>query len=703
MKGIAVCLGHSLKGGRHAGRVLGLVPALWLTAFLAQAQVVNPIMAPTQPNTSILGLATTTGVVHWKASPDECWREVTTMYPLENEQYEFMNLANPSMPCPTGYIPKVNQGYIWGQTLVSTIFNPSTKTTVNWGHIYFGTAPNGQCVTEGGITAATTPYENTYWACEFQDSAYAQYNGGPLPNNIADNRVPREYDYNIATQTLTEITPLLGGNPPPGYCGTPGPIVPPSVNPLCVDHLWLTLRGVRATTVYTDPVTNYTYVLVSGPALVAGNNALNYFAYDITPGSPTQNKWVGEYQLFGYNDQRHWVINNGVYYAPSGQAYSGGPGGHLLRYRGNFQDLPPLPTPSASNGYGQIPNCGTTYPFTEPTYACFAFEDVGDFDGVGTDAANSQGRIFVANWPEPGAPALYAGIWMSPVIPSGGLTSANAGQWTKIWNPSMYEADPVQAYAYATGALIDFGGYLYWGTMNVPYQTFFAWEKEYENLNGGVAPPQSLQQTAVADTFRAISLFRSNSLTTATPTVQLLYGYQSMDVFNYTTNTFTLTPNTMGGVTPLYGGPGFNNFYNMYTWSMNIWNNRLYVGTMDWGFLASIEATAVADVNITQLIPPSTYGADLYYFANTSTKAVPESTNGIGNYLNYGVRNIIPYTYPTGAISLFIGSANAMNLSTTGSPALALPAAGSCSVAGGQCRGGWELIELKPASQVIVR
>jgi len=692
MKGIAVCFGNPLAAGRNWSRVFGVVAALGLCGVAAQAQVVNPILAPTQPNTTVIGLATTAGVVHAKASPDECWNEVSSMFPLENQQYQFTNNANPSHPCGTNQIPKVNQGYIWGTAQYN-------------GHIYFGTAPNGQCVTQGGLTATETPYQNPYWACEFQDGAYAQYNGGPLPNNIADNRVPREYDYNISTQTISEITPMLGGTPPSGYCGTPGPIQGASVNPLCVDRLWLSLRGVRATTVYTEPATGRTYVMVSGPALVSGNNALDFFAYDITPGSPTQNKWVAEFQYPGYNDQRHWVITNGVYYAPSGQVYAGGPGGHLLRFRGSFATLPPLLTPTSSNGYNTIPSCGTTtYPFPLGSYACFVFEDVGDFDGVGTDAVNSQGRIFVANWPEPGAPAMYAGIWMSPAIdPVNGLTSANAGQWTKIWNPNMYEADPIQGYAYATGAMADFGGYLYWGTMNVPYQTFFAWAKAYQNANGGAAPPQSLQQTALLDTFRSISLFRSNNLTATTPTIQLLYGYPQMEVFNYTTNTFTLTPNNMGGAQPLYGGAGFGNAYNNYTWSMNIWNNRLYVGTMDWGFMAATEAVAIANTPITTLIPPTTYGADLYYFPNTSSKALPESTNGMGNYLNYGVRNIIPYTYPTGAISLFIGSANAMNLSTVGSPALAKPPAGQCDVLNGQCAGGWELIELKSSSQVIKR
>jgi hypothetical protein len=338
---------------------------------------------------------------------------------------------------------------------------------------------------------------------------------------------------------------------------------------------------------------------------------------------------------------------------------------------------------------------------------------VGDIDGVGTDAALHEGRIFVATWTIPGlAPLLgsctsagcsalvnnvtvpfpYAGIWMSPAIPSGGLTVANSGAsggWTKPWNALMYEPDAVIATSYATGALTDYNGILYWGTMNVPYISTGRLENYY-----GKPTDQSVFGPYIVDTWRAVVVFNGQGFTTGTPQINLLYGAASNFVYapgtTVNNGVFTLTPNNMH-VNPLYGAPGFGNAYNNYIWSMGIWNGKLYVGTMDWGFMAGDMAPLLsaqgAAINITQLIPPSGYGADLYSFPNTTSKATPESTNGIGNYLNYGVRNIIPYTYPTGAISLFIGTANPMNLSTVGSGPF----------------GGWELIELKSSSTVTKR
>jgi len=65
------------------------------------------------------------------------------------------------------------------------------------------------------------------------------------------------------------------------------------------------------------------------------------------------------------------------------------------------------------------------------------------------------------------------------------------------------------------------------------------------------------------------------------------------------------------------------------------------------------------------------------------------STNGLGNFLNYGVRNIIPYS----STQFFLGMANPMNLATTGTTNVT---GANCLVA--QCRGGWELIEINPGN-----
>jgi hypothetical protein len=74
-------------------------------------------------------------------------------------------------------------------------------------------------------------------------------------------------------------------------------------------------------------------------------------------------------------------------------------------------------------------------------------------------------------------------------------------------------------------------------------------------------------------------------------------------------------------------------------------------------------------------IDPALYGGDLWMFPSTSDKAVPISTTGVGNYLNYGIRNMIP-----DGPDLYLGTANPMNLRTD--PDDDVPA------------GGWELIRL---------
>ena len=106
---------------------------------------------------------------------------------------------------------------------------------------------------------------------------------------------------------------------------------------------------------------------------------------------------------------------------------------------------------------------------------------------------------------------------------------------------------------------------------------------------------------------------------------------------------------------------------------------------MNWEFLAFAQDSA-----LTTSLPlqPSRFGGGLYYFTDTSHGATALSPNGVGNFLNYGVRSIIPYNSST----FFLGMANPMNLATTGNTNVS---GASCRVA--ECRGGWELIEIDPA------
>lgn len=650
---------------------------------ISEAQVPEVIPPPTTPNTKISNLNSAVGYVRAKASPDECWNGMGL-----NARWQFIN---PTTGCGPTQTPKVDQGYIWGQTLVGN-------------QIFFGTFANAECLGYAPNNSNPPPVLiNNYWACEFTNSAYANTHGGPLPPALGDDRPPRMYIYDIPTKTIRDITPKLPAAAAPTLCPVTGN------DAICTDPLWNTMVGVRSATSYTEPATGKTYVIVSGQALINGpsQNAVNFYIWGIT-----ENRWVAKYQYVGYADIRHWLNYQGVLYAA---AFKPTPnGGSLLRYAGSLATVPNPANPQ-TNGGSTIASCGTS--FTNPpapTGNCIKFQDVGDFDTpasevvVAPTGTTDAGRIFIGTWPPvgPNPNNLVGGIYMSPVVPAGGLTTDYAPQWTKVWNAGNYDPDPTIKQTYGMGGMAFYNGYLYWGTLN---PTLSGVNRIF-NLYGKPSDPN----TVVTDGLKANRtsvLFRAQNFSTGTPSIDLLYGETQLPVYtpaNNTTNpptpeSWTLMPNnvpsgsctTACGTPALYGQSGFNNIWTNYIWGMSVINSRLYVGTMSWEFLAAANANQSSTPLPTLATPqPSHFGASLLYFPDTTHGAIPVSTNGLGNFLNYGVRNIIPYS-PT---SFFIGTANPMNLATYGTTNVV---GAACNVA--QCRGGWELIEINPAGTVISR
>jgi hypothetical protein len=686
----------------HRTRGLCAAPAaaVLMVCFLgpleAQVQIPEVIPPPLTPNTVTGGFATLTGYLRAQASPDECWRGLG------------MNIRWDFPPCQLStQKPKTDQGYMWGAALYNDI-------------LYFGTVGNPDCIGQGFTALQSkktldTGYLTNTWACEFGQSPYSQSSGYTINDDFADFRPPRFYAYNILTHKIKDITPKLDSSAGQ-YCSNPQQY--PSFTPLCIDPYWIALEGVHAVapTTSTGPDGKlHNYILVSGPAFVATGLANTYFALDVTgvsdPTTIMNSNWVAKYQATcplgagdtctAYADQRHWLTYNGAMYAPT--ALASGNGGAVLQYTGNFRHIP-SPNPNAGNGFSAIPPCGTFDQHVPPpeTYACFAFQEVSLLDGAGTDIAlhtdteNGDTRIYVATWPPPGP----AGLYMSPAVPTTcplpGVSEcfAQASQpnpvptWSKVWDISLnYDPDPVVAATVGMGALTDFGGELYFGTMVYPLEGTFNWLGTYDkqhNLN------QAKLATAIVNTFRSATLFRGYNFTTGKPTVDLLYGQAEFLVWNGTS--WAPTNNKMSGANPIYGYSGFGNVYNNYIWTMAQFppppalNGKLYIGTMNWGYPAADAGILIfqqswgqAKIAINTLIPPATYGAALYSFANNNSAATAESLNGLGNYLNYGIRTMIP----NGTTSLLLGSANPMNLAT-------IP---------GQPQGGWQLVEAVPGSQ----
>ncbi len=218
--------------------------------------------------------------------------------------------------------------------------------------------------------------------------------------------------------------------------------------------------------------------------------------------------------------------------------------------------------------------------------------------------------------------------------------------------------------------------------------------------------------------YRAISLWRGRNFTTTSGDIELLYGREEMPVriqrsalsggdprgdissqwlsffLEYAGNmrsvedgeqvpygllgfqTRTLqdggdwdtVPNASGYV-PVYGPEGIDGGFpfnwNNYTWTMQVLDDKLYVGTMDWDDLSS---------------PDPGDGANIYCFPSETQPAVTISGRGMANWSSYGVRTI---EADESRGELYLGMANVQNLLYKE------------DYYGGSISGGWEVQRVK--------
>ncbi|MFI9526201.1 hypothetical protein [Micromonospora rosaria] len=547
-----------------------------------------------------------------KAAPDECFAGIGQPYP-----------AGP--PCATGQ-SKVNQAYLWGMTRAG-------KT------LFFGTGANVNCLTSGRTLRNTTPAINADWVCEYGESQIAKRNP-QLPVTLGDHRMPRLYSYDLRANRITEKTDLVR-----------------NASPDDLTRLQTTV-GIRAAGNHGG------VALLGGPAL---GESINLFAFDTDTGA-----YLGSRNFPAYGNIRHFVVAQGALYAGVGVGANGGNRGHVLRWTGSKADP-------------------------------FSFAEVANLPAQAADLTVHEGRIFVTTWPggteelaaatpSTPVPASIASVWMSPKLAAGapGLTPDDAGAWQQVWNVTGYEPDAVVARSYGLGGLASYGGYLYWGSMHVPLKA--------STLHLSVYPPvdEAGIRATIQNTQRAISIHRGKGFGSRHQRVELLYGATELPAYDPAANggagAWSVVSN---GLTPKYGPAGFGNPYNNYTWKMAVAGGKLFVGTMDWSYLAKelgqataeelglspamgdvlAAAPAVTAARANPEIPPAVYGGDLYAFPGPTKPAKTISDAGVGNHLNYGVRNMV-----VDGTTLYLGMANPMNLRTD--PTDDVP------------EGGWELIRL---------
>mgnify|MGYP006280769657 CR=1 FL=1 len=382
-------------------------------------------------------------------------------------------------------------------------------------------------------------------------------------------------------------------------------------------------------------------VFLSGP--VALGKGINMFVFNAETGG-----FIDAQTLSGYQNIRKWLVLDDVLYAAVADEDGGG---KVLRWTGSEM-------------------------------APFSFEEVGVLDGVGAEIAAHNGRIFVGTWPSRTAEeSSLAGIWMSPVLPEGGLTPSHAESWEKVWQVDAYEPDPFNASIYGIGAMASFDGYLYWGTMHVHGKAALLFIDHYN------IPAYQYAQTYV-NSWRATTLFRGRNFT-GDKDIDLLYGNKYMWVYVQTGSSsgyWTRRANKMGGIYGKYGESGFDNIYNNYTWTMAEYNGQLFVGTMDHSYLwldwGNLQQGYMGNDYIQIPVPDfpwfytpdeDEYGADLWRFPSAHDPAVRVSRTGLGNYTNYGFRSSV-----ADENGLYLGTANPACIHEKY----------------GEMRGGWELIRV---------
>ncbi|MGI5865725.1 MAG: hypothetical protein ACOX6T_27190 [Myxococcales bacterium] len=484
------------------------------------------------------------------------------------------------------------------------------------GFLYFGTLANTNCLVEAGYLEQSDEYANPYWVCEFAAAASGR----------GDSRPPNLYRYNIATKELTRLVMDEEG-----------------------ESLLARTGGIRSAGALGDVV-----ILAGG-----GSGGVNFFAFDGPTG-----QFLGAKNLTAYNDIRQWTVYNGVLYTAVGTriASCGDRGGAVLRWSGTKED--PI-----------------------------QFREVGDLDSLGAYLTGLGGRLYISTWPsdgrsdcvdENGAPVSnvrIGGLVRGPLIPPGGLTEANqpAEQWEKIFSFDQYDPDPIAARSYGGGPVMGFDGALFLGTMHVPLS---AATRAGHLLDLSGATGQNALTTMLG-THRAISIFRLLHPGSSRPVVDILYGELYLPTYDPVLKRYRIAYDAAHrnklGKRPLFGASGFGSFWNNYTWIMNIFQERLYVGTMDWSELARVNSQAGSGQVTMEPPQPSSYGwllgsfamkegADLYRFDSKYGAAKSESLDGLGNFTNYGFRTVL-----NAGGKMFVGTANPMNVHP---------------------RGGWELVEL---------
>jgi hypothetical protein len=555
-----------------------------------------------------------------KGKADECFDGIGVDYPP----------INTDGTCDVG-TPKKNLAYVWGLTQAGLGVPSFTGD-----QIWFGTIANPICQ-GAAVIFNPTPEQNISWVCEYGKSELARRAINPLPPIAGDWRLPHAYSYNLQTGIVTDRTP-------------------PDIN-------FASLDGIRSAASLGNAV------LMAGPTL---QHNVIFAVWDASNGI-----YKGSCRAIALNNIRQWITVHGTLYAAAGLSAGGGA---ILRWVGSV-DNPYNGTASVSD------YCG--------------FEIVGKMPGFPAYVTSyDDKRLVVSVWNKnrrqtesattaASSDQFAAGIYIGPLFDvDGTYTPADATKpWKRIWAPLVYETDPVVASTVGSGAIAYWKGYLWWGTIHNTLGTMQAHETCTLPICYGPTTDQNDLINLLFNVSRASTIWRAKLIPDGGVQMDLLYGETELPALVPGTKTFEMKST---GWTPLWGSSGFDNPFLTYAWSVSAGPNDLLFGFYDYryvfdvrfGTLPQFASKAAAAFRARGGITPFSnpdpsrgYGADLWRFDSPDAAGKPETVSGLGNWTNYGIRNMLRLDNGPNVI---VGTASGLNLE---------PAA------------GWELHQLTAPAQ----
>ncbi|MEG1585667.1 MAG: T9SS type A sorting domain-containing protein [Bacteroidales bacterium] len=457
----------------------------------------------------------------------------------------------------------------------------------------------------GGLESGmpVSPTDNSCYVCEFDQAA-----SGKLDS---DWHAPRIYSYDINNKKTTDITP-----------------------PESDEALSRTL-GLRS----AGSLGKISFV--AGPNM---DNKVSLFAYDNSPAIPQFLKSWALASLPGFPDRvpynmRRWsVAKDELYFGvewknPKDKTS----GGAVLRWKKEKTDdlkNPALNDPSEF------------------------FEVVGWTRGGVAEMVTMNNRLYVTTWPS-------STLCKSPEITGDKLEPVkdiNDTKWQEMFSYSDYDPDLVCGMIGSGGGMAVYKGQIYFGTLNMPLMGAMFAAMQY---GIDMKDPKSMLG-AVLGTSRGCALFRYTETDESEKgyKIELLYGEEELPAYDMASKSW-IKKST--GMTPLYGKSGFNNIMNNYCWSMNVYDDKLYIGTMDWtsSIYPRLEDMLKDNEQGKQILSlirmlgilSHQIGFDLYRIDGPDQKAKVITRNGLGEETQYGIRNMINLDG-----KLYLGTANPYNV-----------------------------------------